>query len=72
MAVQLLLAVLVLLTLFPSRAAELTCSPYGSTELSMFSKEGDFNIGGIFSFHQNPVAVNPALRENPGNIQCEG
>ncbi|XP_023258210.1 extracellular calcium-sensing receptor-like [Seriola lalandi dorsalis] len=34
--------------------------------------EGDINIGGIFSFHQNPVSVNPALQGNPGTIQCEG
>ncbi|XP_022625377.1 extracellular calcium-sensing receptor-like [Seriola dumerili] len=34
--------------------------------------EGDINIGGIFSFHQNPISVNPALQGNPGTIQCEG
>ncbi|XP_034557189.1 extracellular calcium-sensing receptor-like [Notolabrus celidotus] len=48
------------------------CQTYGTKELSQFSKEGDINIGGIFSFHQNPVQVNPALHVNPGTIQCEG
>ncbi|XP_041656745.1 extracellular calcium-sensing receptor-like [Cheilinus undulatus] len=48
------------------------CQTYGTKELSQFSKEGDINIGGIFSFHQNPVRVNPALHVNPGTIKCEG
>uniref|UniRef100_A0A8D3AJB5 Olfactory receptor C family, h1 n=1 Tax=Scophthalmus maximus TaxID=52904 RepID=A0A8D3AJB5_SCOMX len=46
------------------------CQTYGTKELSQFSKEGDINIGGIFSFHQNPVSVNPALQINPGTIHC--
>nr|XP_046244542.1 extracellular calcium-sensing receptor-like [Scatophagus argus] len=48
------------------------CQTYGTKEHSQFSKEGDINIGGIFSFHQNPVTVDPALHVNPGTIQCEG
>ncbi|MEQ2158867.1 hypothetical protein GOODEAATRI_016621, partial [Goodea atripinnis] len=48
------------------------CQIYGTKELSQFSKEGDIIIGGIFSFHQNPVTVSPALTTNPGAIQCKG
>ncbi|XP_029964414.1 extracellular calcium-sensing receptor-like [Salarias fasciatus] len=48
------------------------CQTYGTKELSQFSKEGDINIGGIFSFHQNPVTVNPTREFNPGTIRCEG
>uniref|UniRef100_A0A3Q2QVU5 Olfactory receptor C family, j1 n=1 Tax=Fundulus heteroclitus TaxID=8078 RepID=A0A3Q2QVU5_FUNHE len=48
------------------------CQIYGTKELPQFSKEGDIIIGGIFSFHQNPVTVSPALTINPGVIQCEG
>uniref|UniRef100_A0A3P9PD21 Olfactory receptor C family, j1 n=1 Tax=Poecilia reticulata TaxID=8081 RepID=A0A3P9PD21_POERE len=49
-----------------------SCQIYGTKELSQFSKEGDIIIGGIFSFHQNPVTVSPALTINPGAIQCKG
>ncbi|XP_034723361.1 extracellular calcium-sensing receptor-like [Etheostoma cragini] len=48
------------------------CQTYGTKEVPQFSKEGDINIGGIFSFHQNPVSVSPPHQVNPGTIQCEG
>ncbi|XP_061072483.1 extracellular calcium-sensing receptor-like [Conger conger] len=48
------------------------CRPYGAQEFSQFSKEGNITIGGIFSFHQNPVSVDPTLQVNPGRIQCQG
>ncbi|KAK7905212.1 hypothetical protein WMY93_017819 [Mugilogobius chulae] len=48
------------------------CKTYATKEMSKFSKEGDVNIGGIFSFHQNPVSVYPAFQVNPGTIQCYG
>ncbi|KAM3615654.1 uncharacterized protein V6R79_005681 [Siganus canaliculatus] len=48
------------------------CRTYGTKEQSQFFREGDINIGGIFSFHQNPVTVDPSLQVNPGTIQCEG
>uniref|UniRef100_A0A3Q2CJ22 Olfactory receptor C family, j1 n=1 Tax=Cyprinodon variegatus TaxID=28743 RepID=A0A3Q2CJ22_CYPVA len=48
------------------------CHPYGAKEMSQFFKEGDIIIGGIFSFHQNPVTVSPELTTNPGAIQCKG
>ncbi|XP_061074233.1 extracellular calcium-sensing receptor-like [Conger conger] len=48
------------------------CRPYGAQEFSQFSKEGTITIGGIFSFHQNPVNVDPTLQVNPGSIQCQG
>uniref|UniRef100_A0A3B4XZ53 Olfactory receptor C family, j1 n=1 Tax=Seriola lalandi dorsalis TaxID=1841481 RepID=A0A3B4XZ53_SERLL len=52
-------------------------------ELSQFSMEGDINIGGIFSFHQNPVSFtlftfhklynlffsSPFSRLDPGELQ---
>ncbi|XP_071783745.2 extracellular calcium-sensing receptor-like [Centroberyx gerrardi] len=69
---MLLIADLLLLSLLAVRGGKLVCQTYGTKELSQFSKEGDINIGGIFSFHQNPVSVNPALQVNPGIIQCEG
>ncbi|XP_074535464.1 extracellular calcium-sensing receptor-like [Halichoeres trimaculatus] len=69
---MLLRADLLLLTLFAIRGGKPMCQTYGTKELSQFSMEGDINIGGIFSFHQNPVQVNPALQVNPGTIQCEG
>uniref|UniRef100_A0A3Q3MJ54 Extracellular calcium-sensing receptor-like n=1 Tax=Mastacembelus armatus TaxID=205130 RepID=A0A3Q3MJ54_9TELE len=47
------------------------CQTYGTKELSQFSKEGEINIGGIFSFHQSPVSVSPAPHVSPGTIQCE-
>lgn len=68
---MLLIADVVLLSLLAVRGKPM-CQTYGTKELSQFSKEGDINIGGIFSFHQNPVSVNPALQVNPGTIQCEG
>ncbi|XP_060902743.1 extracellular calcium-sensing receptor-like [Labrus mixtus] len=69
---MLLIADLLLLSFLAIRGGKPMCQTYGTKELSQFSKEGDINIGGIFSFHQNPVRVNPALQVNPGTIQCEG
>ncbi|KAM4627561.1 vomeronasal type-2 receptor 1-like [Polymixia lowei] len=69
---MLLIADLLLLSLLAVRGGKPVCQTYGTKELSQFSKEGDINIGGIFSFHQNPVSVNPSLQVNPGSIQCEG
>ncbi|XP_056139153.1 extracellular calcium-sensing receptor-like [Lampris incognitus] len=69
---MLLMAVLLLLSPLAVRSGGSVCHPYGTREVSQFSKEGDVNIGGIFSFHQNPVSVNPSLQVNPGSIQCEG
>ncbi|XP_036391822.1 extracellular calcium-sensing receptor-like [Megalops cyprinoides] len=68
---MLLLADILLLVLFAGAGTPI-CRPYGMQDLSHFSKEGDIIIGGIFSFHQNPVSVDPTLQVNPGNIQCEG
>lgn len=64
-----------LLFLFPLlavREGEAVCQTYETKELSQFSKEGDINIGGIFSFHQRPVSTTPTLLVNPGTIHCEG
>uniref|UniRef100_A0A8P4KEI7 Olfactory receptor C family, j1 n=1 Tax=Dicentrarchus labrax TaxID=13489 RepID=A0A8P4KEI7_DICLA len=61
-----------LLFLLVIRGGKPMCQTYGTKEQSQFSKEGDINIGGIFSFHQNPVTVDPALQVNPETIQCEG
>lgn len=69
---MLLAAVVLLLSFMTVRGGDLVCQTYGTKELSQFSMEGDINIGGIFSFHQNPVTVNPALHSNPGTIRCEG
>lgn len=69
---MLLIGDLLLLSLLAIRGGNPVCQTYGTKELSQFSMEGDINIGGIFSFHQNPVTVDPALNINPGTIQCEG
>ncbi|XP_071352921.1 extracellular calcium-sensing receptor-like [Trachinotus anak] len=69
---MLLISDLLLISLLAVRGGMPVCQTYGTKELSQFSKAGDINIGGIFSFHQNPVSVNPALQDNPGTIQCEG
>ncbi|XP_059931121.1 extracellular calcium-sensing receptor-like [Gadus macrocephalus] len=66
------LANLLLLSLLAVRGKESVCRTYGTKELSQFSKEGDINIGGIFSFHQNPVSVNPSFQVDPGSVQCNG
>ncbi|KAM3874689.1 uncharacterized protein ACN63O_024683 [Diretmus argenteus] len=69
---MLLIADLLLLSLLSVRGGRPVCQTYGTKELSQFFKDGDISIGGIFSFHQNPVIVNPVLQVNPGTIQCEG
>uniref|UniRef100_A0A3B4XZ96 Olfactory receptor C family, j1 n=1 Tax=Seriola lalandi dorsalis TaxID=1841481 RepID=A0A3B4XZ96_SERLL len=56
---MLLIADLLLISLLAVRGGRPVCQTYGTKELSQFSMEGDINIGGIFSFHQNPVSVNP-------------
>ena len=66
------IANLLLLSLLAGRGGESICQTYGTKELSQFSKEGDINIGGIFSFHQNPVSVNPSFQVDPGSMQCNG
>ena len=65
-------ASLLLVSLLVVRGKESVCRTYGTKELSQFSKEGDINIGGIFSFHQNPVSVNPSFQVDPGSMQCNG
>lgn len=67
-----MIAVVLLLSLLAVRGGNPVCQTYGTKEQSQFSEEGDINIGGIFSFHQNPVTVDPSLQVNPGTIQCEG
>lgn len=68
-----LLAVdVLLLSLITVRGGDLVCQTYGTKELPQFSMEGDINIGGIFSFHQNPITNVPDLHFNPGTIRCEG
>ncbi|XP_068613880.1 LOW QUALITY PROTEIN: extracellular calcium-sensing receptor-like [Brachionichthys hirsutus] len=69
---MLLIADVALLFLLAIRGGDPVCQTYGTKEHTQFSKEGDINIGGIFSFHQNPVIIDPALQSDPGSIQCEG
>uniref|UniRef100_G3P7Q0 G-protein coupled receptors family 3 profile domain-containing protein n=1 Tax=Gasterosteus aculeatus aculeatus TaxID=481459 RepID=G3P7Q0_GASAC len=57
---MLLTADLLLIYLLAVSGGKPVCQTYGTKEQSKFSMEGDINIGGIFSFHQNPVIVNPA------------
>ncbi|XP_066565577.1 extracellular calcium-sensing receptor-like [Amia ocellicauda] len=68
---MLLLAQIVLIG-FVTRAEKTVCQPYGRQDLPQFSKEGDIIIGGVFSFHANPILVNPEFKANPGQIQCNG
>lgn len=67
-----MIALLLLLSLLAVRGRNPVCQTYGTKEQSQFSKEGDINIGGIFSFHQNPITVDPSHMVNPGTFQCEG
>uniref|UniRef100_A0A8D3AJH8 Olfactory receptor C family, h1 n=1 Tax=Scophthalmus maximus TaxID=52904 RepID=A0A8D3AJH8_SCOMX len=64
---MLLIADLLLISLLAVRGRKPLCQTYGTKELSQFSKEGDINIGGIFSFHQNPVSYYQIL--DPGELQ---
>ncbi|XP_066566564.1 extracellular calcium-sensing receptor-like [Amia ocellicauda] len=68
---MLLLAEIVLIVSF-ARADKPICQPYGTQDLPQFSKEGDIIIGGVFSFHVNPILVNPEFKSNPGQIKCKG
>ncbi|XP_061576355.1 extracellular calcium-sensing receptor-like [Cololabis saira] len=68
---MLLMAYMIFLLLLAVRGGKPMCQKYWTKEMSQFFKEGDINIGGIFSFHQNPVSVNPAFGFNPGAIQCQ-
>ncbi|XP_006637501.2 extracellular calcium-sensing receptor-like [Lepisosteus oculatus] len=68
---MLLLAGIILATSVAS-AEKPVCQPYGSQELPQFSKEGDIKIGGILSFHKNPIILRQTFKVNPGNIKCEG
>uniref|UniRef100_A0A8C6T6Q1 Olfactory receptor C family, j1 n=1 Tax=Neogobius melanostomus TaxID=47308 RepID=A0A8C6T6Q1_9GOBI len=53
---MLLLAAMLLLTCMSVRGSHPLCKTYAIKEMSQFTKEGDINIGGIFSFHQNPLS----------------
>ncbi|XP_066566567.1 extracellular calcium-sensing receptor-like [Amia ocellicauda] len=68
---MLLLAEIVLIIFF-ARAEKPVCQPYGTQDLPQFSKEGDIIIGGVFSFHVNPILVNPEFKASPEQIQCKG
>lgn len=69
---MLLLSYILMIILFTAKAEDQQCVAYGTDELLHFSKEGDVTIGGIFSFHQNPLGINPTLLVNPGNMRCYG
>ncbi|XP_066566371.1 extracellular calcium-sensing receptor-like [Amia ocellicauda] len=62
----------ILLIAFVARAEKTVCQPYGTQDLPQFSKEGDINIGAVFSFHVNPILVNPEYKANLGHIKCNG
>ncbi|MBN3321138.1 CASR protein, partial [Atractosteus spatula] len=62
----------IILAISVARAEKPVCQPYGSQELPQFSKEGDITIGGILSFHKNPIILRQTFKVNPGNIKCEG
>ncbi|XP_066566568.1 extracellular calcium-sensing receptor-like [Amia ocellicauda] len=66
---MLLLSKVILIVLF-TRAEKPICQPYGEKELPQFSKEGDINIGAIFSIHRNPVVLNTTY-VSPGQTTCE-
>ncbi|XP_066566558.1 extracellular calcium-sensing receptor-like [Amia ocellicauda] len=68
---MLLLPQIVLIALF-ARAEKPVCQLYGTQYLPQFSKEGDIIIGGVFSFHVNPILLNPEFKANPGQIKCKG
>ncbi|XP_028681608.2 extracellular calcium-sensing receptor-like [Erpetoichthys calabaricus] len=53
-------------------AEEPLCKLGGKTEFLKFSKDGDVIIGGIFSFHNNPVDASLSFRVLPEILQCKG
>ncbi|XP_066541722.1 olfactory receptor CJ1 [Hoplias malabaricus] len=69
---MLLLGDILMIIIYTANAKELQCTAYGADDLLHFSKDGDISIGGIFSFHQYPVDVNPSLQVNPGIMRCYG
>ncbi|XP_069053805.1 extracellular calcium-sensing receptor-like [Lepisosteus oculatus] len=46
------------------------CQPYGTQEQPQFSKEGDINIGAIFSFHKQTVFTKPTFKVTSGKLMC--
>ncbi|XP_066566378.1 extracellular calcium-sensing receptor-like [Amia ocellicauda] len=60
-----------LLTVMFTRADQIVCQPYGEKELPQFSREGDINIGAIFSLRRNPVFLNATFQVNPVQTTCK-
>ncbi|XP_072551468.1 olfactory receptor CJ1 [Salminus brasiliensis] len=69
---MLLLADILMIIIFTANSSGQQCIAYGADDFLHFSKDGDVSIGGIFSFHQYPLGVNPSLQVNPGNMRCYG
>uniref|UniRef100_A0A8C4S5M3 Extracellular calcium-sensing receptor-like n=1 Tax=Erpetoichthys calabaricus TaxID=27687 RepID=A0A8C4S5M3_ERPCA len=54
-----------------SKAEEPVCHLQGGHELPLLAKEGDISIGGIFSFHDNFISVNPTFKNMPESQKCK-
>ncbi|XP_039619322.1 extracellular calcium-sensing receptor-like [Polypterus senegalus] len=68
---MLLLKVVLITALAKAKADEVVCRLRGTRELPVFSKDGDFIIGGVFSFHRNFRAVSPTFQTVPERLKCE-
>uniref|UniRef100_A0A3B4G2L4 Extracellular calcium-sensing receptor-like n=1 Tax=Pundamilia nyererei TaxID=303518 RepID=A0A3B4G2L4_9CICH len=52
--------------------SSVNCKPQGSTRLPVFSMDGDFTIGGIFSIHNYVHTVNNNYTTMPEPVRCSG
>ncbi|XP_051778509.1 extracellular calcium-sensing receptor-like [Erpetoichthys calabaricus] len=67
-----MLLLLVLLAPFSVKTEESICRPWKKADLPVFSKDGDINIGGIFSLHDSPVDANLTFTVKPEILKCKG
>ncbi|XP_028647794.2 extracellular calcium-sensing receptor-like [Erpetoichthys calabaricus] len=66
-----MLFLLVVISGLLSKAEEPVCHLQGGHELPLLAKEGDISIGGIFSFHDNFISVNPTFKNMPESQKCK-
>lgn len=55
-----------------TEASSVVCKVQGSPRLPVFSKDGDYVIGGLFSIHYNMEAVKHNYTALPESLKCMG